>query len=81
MAAQTLMIYQRGGTDFDVKLSTDLPEVNLRWVRGPGKDRYQATISLAKGKLKPGVLQGSLFIETNDPEFSSLTIPLRGTIR
>ena len=43
--AQTLMIYQSGGSNFHVTLRTDLPEVALGWERGPRGDRYQATVT------------------------------------
>jgi hypothetical protein len=78
--AQTLMIYHQGATDFQVKLHTDLPALDLKWERGPQGDRYQATVSLIRGAVRPGSLQGSIYIETNDPDFPLLTIPVTGLI-
>jgi hypothetical protein len=78
--AQTLMIYQFGGEDFRVTLRTDLPQLEWRSERGPQQDRYQGTFTLIKEKLKPGNVRGSLFVETNDPEFPSLVIPILGNI-
>src|SRR5262249_6064998 len=63
-AAQTLMIYQSGGSDFRVKLRTDLP-VELKLVRGPNGDRFQTTITLIPEKVRVGEIRGSIFIETN----------------
>jgi hypothetical protein len=77
--AQTLMVY-RPGSDFEVKMRTDLPEVDLQWERGPQGDRYQVRVMLLKDKLKPGPITGSILIETNDAQFPSLTVPVTGAI-
>jgi hypothetical protein len=72
------MIYQAGGSDFKVELSTDTPACNL--IRGAQGDRYQATVSLINDKVKVGPIRGSLFIQTNDPQFPKLTMPVSGWI-
>jgi hypothetical protein len=78
--AQTLMVYQWGGSDFRVTLRTDLPALDLKWERGPKGDRYQATVTLIGEKLQAGPIKGSIIIETNDPQFPSLTVPVAGFI-
>jgi Protein of unknown function (DUF1573) len=78
--AQTLMVYQFAGKDFRVKVRTDLPQLELRSERGPQEDRYQNTLTLIREKLKTGTIRGSIFIETNDPEFQSLVVPVLGNI-
>jgi hypothetical protein len=78
--AQTLMVYQVGGSDFRVSLRTNLPALDLKWERGPKGDRYQSTITLIGEKLQPGPIKGSIVVETNDPEFPNLTIPVTGSI-
>ena len=78
--AQILMVYQPGGTDFRVNLRTDLPVLELKWERGPRGDRFQATIALTREKLEAGPIKGSIVIETNDPEFPRLTVPVTGFI-
>ncbi len=78
--AQTLMVYQWGGADFRVKLRTDLPMLDLKLERGPKGDRYQATITLIGEKLQSGQIKGSIIVETNDPEFPSLAVPVTGLI-
>jgi hypothetical protein len=79
--AQTLMVYQVGGSDFQVKIRTDLPMLDLKSERGPKGDRYQNTITLIGDRIKPGRIEGAIDIETNDPEFPSLAVPVRGEIR
>ncbi len=78
--AQTLMVYQSGGSDFQVRLSTDLPALNLSSERGPKGDRHQITITLIKEKVQGGPIKGSIFIETNDPQFPRLIVPVSGLI-
>jgi hypothetical protein len=74
------MIYQSGGSDFRVRLRSDLPELDLKWERGQQGDRYQATVSLIRAKLRPGVLRGAIVIETNDSQFPEITVPVSGAI-
>ncbi len=77
---QTLMIYQVGGTSFRVKMSSDVPMLDIQLTGGPKGDRVQATIALKAEKLATGSIRGSLYIETNDPLFSKLTVPVIGLI-
>ena len=79
-AAQTLMIYQEGGSDFQVSIKTDLPDLDLKLERGRKGDRYQVTIRLLPEKLPTGPIRGSIFIETNDRDFQKLTVPVSGNL-
>ena len=78
--AQTLMIYQFGGTHFTVALRTDVAQLQTQSERGSQGDRYQTTLTLTYDKLRVGAIRGSLFIETNDAQFPSLTVPIFGII-
>jgi hypothetical protein len=78
---QTLMVYQSGGADFSVILRTDdLPQLAFESERGPQGDRYQNTLTLIRQKLMPGVIRGSIFVETNDKEFPLLVVPVSGDV-
>lgn len=79
--AQTLMVYQFGGSDFSVSLRTDLLELDLSSERGPQRDRYQNTVSLRRDALKAGEIRGSIVIDTNDAEFPVLVVPVVGSVR
>jgi hypothetical protein len=79
-AAQTLMVYQTGGKSFDIKLSSDLPSLQLKAERGSQADRWQITAMLMPDKIEPGPIKGSITIETNDPEFRRLLVPVTGII-
>jgi Protein of unknown function (DUF1573) len=78
--AQTLMVYQFGGADFSVILRTDLSQLAFSSERGPKWDRYQNTLTLIQEKLMPGVIHGSIFVETNDKEFPLLVVPVFGDV-
>ena len=80
MLAQTLMVYQEGGSDFRATLHTDLPGLKLKWERGPKGDRYQTTIGLDPDKVHAGLYKGLLLIDTNDPAFPKLTVRISGQI-
>ena len=79
-AAQTLMIYQAGGTDLKVRVQSDAPELVASTERGRAGDRWQITVALDRDRLTPGPIRAALTIETNDPEFPRLTVPVTGGI-
>ena len=79
-AALTMMVYQEGGSDFQAKLSTDIPGLHLKWERGPKGDRYQATIMFFPDKISVGSLKGSIFVDSNDTELPRVIVPVYGDI-
>jgi len=79
-AALTLMIYQEGGTDFQLKLNTDIPFLSLQGERGQKGDRYQVKITLISEKIQLGPIKGSIIIDTNDREFPRVIVPVSGQI-
>ena len=74
----TLMIHQEGGTNFTARFTTDIPCLSVKPERGPKGDRYQAEVSLILQKIPPGPIKGSIFINTNDPAFPKITVPVNG---
>jgi hypothetical protein len=78
--AQTLMVYRKSAAGFDVTVTTDVEGLDIRAARGPQGDRWQLTITLKRESLKPGRITGSIFIETNDPEFPKLRVPVYGLV-
>jgi hypothetical protein len=69
------------GTDFKAKFSTDVPGLRVSAARGANGDRWQATITLDSAALVGGPIQGNIVIETNDPAFPKVTVPVRGSIQ
>jgi len=79
-AVQTLMVYQTGGKKFGLKASAPVRGMALAAERGPQGDRVQITASLVPGKVVPGPIRGSIKLQTNDPEFPTVTVPVTGEI-
>lgn len=79
-AVQTLMVYQTGGKNFGLKASASLRGMGLAAERGPQGDRVQITASLIANKVQPGPIRGTIKLQTNDPEFATLTVPVTGEI-
>jgi len=79
-ATAVLMIYQEDGKDFQARLSTDIRALSLRSERGPRGDRYQAEVSLSLERIPAGLLQGSIFVDTNDKQFPRIVVPVRAQI-
>ena len=78
--SQTLMVYQAGGTDFHVDVTSDLASLRVRAERGPQGDRYQTTLQLDPERVHAGIIHGTITIRTNDPQFPELRIPVTGQI-
>ncbi|HVG73194.1 MAG TPA: DUF1573 domain-containing protein [Vicinamibacterales bacterium] len=80
LPAQTLMVYQAGGEDFRAAFTTDVKGLAIAAERGPKGDRWQATVTLERSASTAGRIQGSIVIETNDPEFPRLVVPVKGSV-
>jgi hypothetical protein len=77
---QTLMAYRPDTDDFEVEASIDLDYIKLVSERGPDGDRYQMDLTLIPEKVKPGKIEGTVSIKTNDKEFPVLNVPVSGYI-
>lgn len=78
--AQTLMIYRKETKGFEAKATSDVPAVSIRSEQGPAGDRWQFTLTLNEALVNVGPIQGSIVIDTNDPEFPRITVPISGHI-
>ena len=78
--AVVLMVHQEGGTDFRVRLSSDVPGLSFKPERGPKGDRYEVEITLISEKITAGAIKGSIIIDTNDSEFPRVIVPVSGQI-
>jgi len=79
LPAQTLMVYQAGGGDFQARFSTDVKGLAIVAERGPKGDRWQATVTLERSAAA-GPIQGNIVIETNDPGFPRVIVPVKGSV-
>ncbi len=78
---QVLMVYQDAGTNFQVTAKTDLPF--LRVFEEPSKTGGQVQIELAlePRELRAGDFQGHLQLLTNDRDFPTMEIAVRGRVQ
>ena len=79
-ATQTLMVYQTGGNNFTLRARSWIRGLALAAERGPNKDRVQVTVSLLPGKIAAGPIRGTIELQTNDPAFPTLSVPVIGEI-
>lgn len=77
---QTLMVYQVGGKDFQVSVSTDIPFLQLAPAASSMGDRYQIAVRVVPEKLQRGNYNGHILIVTNDSEFPRLEVPVRAVV-
>jgi hypothetical protein len=79
-AAQILMVYRKNTTGFEIKVTSDLPFLKIESEQGPAGDRWENTIWLDSERVQPGEFEGTIFIETNDPEMPKLEVPVTGIL-
>lgn len=77
---RTLMVYQYGGEDFRVTVSTDIPFLKLSTAASKRGDRYQIEVGIVPERLEAGRYEGAIVIQTNDPEFPRLEVPVRAVV-
>jgi len=79
-ARETLVVTGADGGDFSAAFVTDLPMLDIQARRAPGANRWHATIALKRDALQPGPIRGYIFVQTNDPEYPSVSVPVVGEI-
>jgi hypothetical protein len=77
---QTLMVYRKGISGFQIKLSSDVPFLKFDSELGPNGDQWENTVWIYPEQATPGEFKGSIFIETNDPEIPRLVVPVTGKL-
>jgi hypothetical protein len=78
--AQILMVYRKNTTDFEIKVTSDIPFLKIESEQGPQGDRWENTLWLDPERVQPGEINGTLVIETNDPEVPKLEVPVTGRL-
>ena len=78
---QILMIYQDGGTNFQVTAKSDLPFLTARAEPSPSGKQVQIEVALNADQLPAGDFHGHLELVTNDREFPKMEIDVKGQIR
>jgi hypothetical protein len=78
---QVLMVYQDGGSNLQVTAKADLPFLSIRSEPSGTGEQVQIEVALKPQELRAGEFLGRLQLQTNDREFPSIEIPVRGQIR
>jgi hypothetical protein len=78
--AQILMVYRKHTTDFEIKVTSNIPFLKIESEQGPQGDRWENTIWLDPERVQPGDIKGTIFIETNDPDVPKLEVPVTGKL-
>jgi len=76
---QVLMVYQDGGTNFQVIAYSDLPFLKVS--SQPAGKQVQVELELKPEELRPGDFQGHLELATSDPDFPKMEINVKGQVR
>jgi hypothetical protein len=72
---QTVLVKKRQG-DFEIKsVTSDLPFFRIRQGPAGRSGTFRIDVSLDRDKLRPGKMQGSLRVRTDDTEFPELVVP------
>ncbi len=78
--SQSVVVYQKDGTDFQIEAETDVPFLRLTTRQGHLKDRFEVQVDVSPDRLRAGQVKGSIRIRTNDPTFPRLEIPVTGQV-
>lgn len=78
---QVLMVYQAGGTNFQVTARTDLPFLTARAEPSSFGKQVQVAVAVDPDKLRAGDFRGHLELVTNDREFPRMEINVKGQVR
>jgi hypothetical protein len=78
--AQILMVYRKNTTGFEIKVTSDVPFLNIESEQGSRGDRWENTIWLDPERVQAGEIKGTIFIETNDPKVPKLEVPVSGIL-
>ncbi len=82
LLTQTFLVKKREGRDFEItKIDSDLDLIQISKNPPLGKSpTYRIDVALVPDKIKRGKIQGNIRIETNDPLFPELDVPVRGEV-
>jgi hypothetical protein len=78
---QILMVYQEGGTNFQVTAKTDLPFLTTRVEPSATGKQVQIEVALNPDQLQDGDFQGHVELLTNDREFPRMKLNVKGQVR
>lgn len=78
--SQTLVVTRSGSDDFRLTVQTNLPMLGVEATRAPGGDRWSLSLTPRREQLRAGPINGFIFIQTSDPDYPSLSVPVIGEL-
>jgi hypothetical protein len=81
LLAQTVIVKRRRSDFRLLSLHSDVPSLNLAATPPSGaSDSFQVAVGLRPDALRPGSLDGTITIETDDPKFPRFSIRVHGRV-
>lgn len=81
ISRKIVLVKKHEGVDFRViRATTDVPFLSVRIVPHRPGESYNVIIKIEQSKAEKGQFEGTLLIETNDPQYPELVLPITGTI-
>jgi hypothetical protein len=74
------MIYRKNTTGFEIKVTSDIPFLNIKSEQRPQGDRWENTLWLDPERVQPGDFIGTIVIATNDSEVPKQEVPVSGAL-
>lgn len=81
ISQKVVLVKKHQGTDFEVVRATaDLPFLSVQVTPDQPGESYLVYVRIVQSRAERGEFEGTLVIETNDPEFREIRLPISGTI-
>jgi len=81
MGQKIVVVKKHQGKDFQVlRATTDVPYITVEVVPQKPGESFLVNLDIVKDRAQRGDIQGTLRIETNDPTFPELKVPITGKI-
>ncbi len=76
-----VLVKKHEGVDFEVvRATTDVPFLTVEVTPDKPGESYLVYVRIVQRRAERGEFEGTLLIETNDPQFPELKLPITGTI-
>lgn len=81
ISRKIVLVKKHEGVDFEVVRATiDVPFLSVRVVPDEPGQSYNVYVKIVQSKAKRGQFEGTLVVETNDPQYPEFRLPVTGTI-
>jgi len=81
LLTQTVMVKKRQGQFAITKIASDLAFVTVKQTPAVSSSAFRLDFGLVSQRLRPGRIEGTIRVMTNDGEFPEVLIPVRGELK